>query len=65
MFLQVSVILSTGGGGGWVSGRENMIGRENPPPAGRSPPGKENPPGIRSMSGRYASYWIAFLFYLG
>ena len=25
-------------------------------------PGKQAPPGIRSMSGRYASYWNAFLF---
>ena len=53
-------------------------GRENPPrdlvgrPMG---PGKENPPtpsprreedcSIRLMSGRYASYWNAFLFYKG
>ena len=60
MFLQVSVILSTGGG---VSG-------EPPPPGTRQtpPPTRENPPpgpgrplpeedcSIRSMSGRYASY---------
>ena len=85
MFLQASVILSTGG----VSGRENPPGREppgretppagRPPQAGRTPPGRENPlagrppwkgdppwhgdpPGIWSMSGRYASYWNAFLF---
>ena len=51
-------------------------GRENPPPAGRIPSGKETPPPgrpppagrpplpiIRSMSGRYASYWNAFLFF--
>ena len=52
------------------------VGR--PPQAGRTPPGRETPtgqgdppagrppgqgtPGIRSMSGRYASYWNAFLF---
>ena len=35
-----------------------------PPPGGGTPPGKEAPPGIRSMSGRYASYWNAFLFLL-
>ena len=47
--------------------------RENPPWQG-NPPSRENPPGtrenppreedcsIRSMSGRYASYWNAFLF---
>ena len=46
---------------------------ENPPPTRQTPPGtKENPPGpgrpppeedcsIRSMSGRYASYWNAIL----
>ena len=44
------------------------------PPAGRKPPGQGEPPGpgrtppdqadsrIRSTSGRYASYWNAFLF---
>ena len=38
------------------------------PPGKQTPPSKENPPwqgdppGIRSMSGRYASYWNAFLF---
>ena len=51
-------------------------GRENPPRPGRTPPGRENPPGpgrppppppleadsrIWSTSGRYASYWNAFL----
>ena len=36
-------------------------GKEAPSP---SPPGRETPPppGIRSMNGRYASYWNAFLF---
>ena len=68
MFLQASVILSTGG----VSSREgeHPPGRETPrqetsppkenPPARRPPLGGE-PPRIRSMSGRYASYWNAFL----
>ena len=37
------------------------------PPPGKHPPQKHTPPreadyGIRSMSGRYASYWNAFLF---
>ena len=41
MFLQASVILSTGGRG--VSGRENPPSRETTL-AGRAPPGKENPP---------------------
>ena len=96
MFLQASVILSTGGGR--VSGRENPPGREtppagrppgrqtplagrpprdqtplgpDPPTGGRLPPREADPPGtrplrkadssIRSMSGRYASYWNAFL----
>ena len=40
-------------------------GRENPPPGQGDPPGQGEPlPGIRSMSGRYASYWNAFLFVL-
>ena len=39
------------------------------PPGRRHPPARETPteggpPGIRSMSGRYASYWNAFLFIL-
>ena len=33
--------------------------REKPPLAGRTP-GQGDPPAIRSMSGRYASYWNAF-----
>ena len=31
-------------------------------PLGHTHPGIPPPPGIRSMSGRYASYWNAFLF---
>ena len=91
MFLQVSVILLTGGGvGGWVSQdalqappppqmenppMENPPGWRTPldgepPPDGEPPDGEpprmENPPGWRtpprSMCGRYASYWNAFLF---
>ena len=91
MFLQVSVILLTGG----VSGepprprrtpppnqahtppkpRRPPRTKENPPRTEENPPRtkenpppgtKENPPreehcSIRSMSGRYASYWNAFL----
>ena len=45
-------------------------GRRHPPPSweggtprDHAPPGRRHPPsGIRSMSGRYASYWNAFLF---
>ena len=42
--------------------------RRTPPPAGRTPPRPGRPPreedcSIRSMSGRYASYWNAFLSY--
>ena len=44
-------------------------GRETPParrpPWQGGPPGRETPPGIRSMSGRYASYWNAFLLIYG
>ena len=50
-------------------GRENPLGRENPsgtkknppPGPGRPPPGREEDCSIRSMSGRYASYWNTFL----
>ena len=40
---------------------------EQTPPWSRAPPPEQTPPpkadsGIRSMSGRYASYWNAFLF---
>ena len=69
MFLHVCVILFTGGS----PGRENppRAGR-TPPPGRENPPGADTPPGadppraahssIRSTSGRYASYWNAFLF---
>ena len=43
--------------------RRTSPGRENPPPpagAGR-PPRREEDCSMRSMSGRYASYWNAFL----
>ena len=50
---------------------ETPPGKENPPPGQGEPPqqgdppGKETPPpSIRSMSGRYASYWNAFLSYV-
>ena len=88
MFLQASVILSTGGG---VSA--SMHARIPPPPGVDTPSSEQNPPGSRplqsrhppgadtpwsrrppgadipreagsgilSMSGRYASYWNAFL----
>ena len=32
-----------------------------PPPEGDPPRKERHPPGIRSMNGRYASYWNAFL----
>ena len=36
-----------------------------PPPKGVTPPGRRPPPpGIRSMSGRCASYWNAFLYWM-
>ena len=38
--------------------------KENPPRPRRTPPREEHC-SIRSMSGRYASYWNAFLFILG
>ena len=52
MFLHLSVILFTGGG-------EFLSGR---PPLDRDPP-RQRPPAPRTVtSGRYASYWNAFLF---
>ena len=98
MFLQASVILSTGGGGGLP---QCMLGNHHPPgttspradthppgtrhtPLGPDPPPEQTPPlpppeqtpppradtpspreadaSMRSMSGRYASYWNAFLY---
>ena len=46
--------------------RRHPLARRPPqarrPPRQGDPPGRENPPpAIRSMSGRYASYWNAFL----
>ena len=84
MFLQASVILSTGGvclSAFWDASppardqrptplppgiRDPPPDQADPPPGpGRHPPGPETPPeadaSIRSMSGRYASYWNAFL----
>ena len=59
MFLQVSVILLTGG-----CLPQCMLGyhppRADPSPREQNP--READSGIRSMSGRYASYWNAFLF---
>ena len=90
MFLQASVILSTGGGvclsacwdasppgpGRHPPGTRDLPTRQTHPPPpgpGRPPPWDQRPPldqrppreadaSIRSMSGRYASYWNAFLF---
>ena len=45
--------------------KEAPPGRETPwkeaPPAKETPLGRRPAPGIQSMSGRYASYWNAFL----
>ena len=75
MFLQASVILSTGGG--LRQGNPPPLARRPPrqgdTPLGADPPRSRPPPGtrppreadssIRSTSGRYASYWNAFLFF--
>ena len=63
IFLHLSVILFTGGGG---SASVHAGIQPAPPPGSRHPPGADTPPreadsGIRSISGRYASYWNAFL----
>ena len=94
MFLQASVVLSTGGGvclsACWDAThphQEQTPPPEQTPPGPDTPPGADHPPeqtspqsrhipppeqtppreadsGIRSTSGRYASYWNAFLFIL-
>ena len=70
MFLQVSVILSTGGGVRGCSGGRGMRGCSGGH-AWLLPGGVHGCSGgghacfydeIRSMSGRYASYWNAYLF---
>ena len=61
MFLQVSVILLTGGWGVGIPSCLASPRMENPAP----PPGMEKPPLRRSMCGRYASYWNAFLLLSG
>ena len=74
MFLQASVILSTGGclpqcmleytppRSRHPPGTRPLL--EQTPPGSRHPhPKKEAGSGIRSMSGRYASYWNAFLLF--
>ena len=55
MLLHLCVILFTGGGGlpPWESASRGLVGQNPPPPIGYY--------GIRSTSGRYASYWNAFL----
>ena len=60
MFLQASVILSTGWGGVSASVHAGIPPRSKHPTL--PPPGADA--GIRSTSGRYASYWNAFLFRL-
>ena len=72
------ILFTGGGSASVYAGNEAVhAGKEAPPPGrkqcmlGRKhPPGKEavragnetSPPAIRSMSGRYASYWNAFLY---
>ena len=66
MFLLVSVILLTEGvclSACWDTTtplEADPPGRRHPP-GGRPPQKEVPPPGIRSMSGRYASYWNAYL----
>ena len=70
IFSQASAILSTGGGGcmdrgvcGWggMHGCGGMRGREGGMLDMHAPKDRYYGYGIRSMSGRYASYWNAFL----
>ena len=92
MFLQASVILSTGGvclsvwwdtipppRADYPPGAETtpppradppweQTPRDQTPPRSRHPPGPDSPreadASIRSMSGRYASYWNAYLYWM-
>ena len=65
MFLLMSVILFTGGLPqcmlGYPPGGRPPSWEQAPPGAGTPPREADLPPGIQSMSGRYASYWNAFL----
>ena len=56
IFLHLFVILITGGGGGGIP----QVTEAHPPRTRHTPP-PEADSGIRSTSGRYASYWNAFL----
>ena len=71
MFLLVSVILSRGGGLpqcmlGYHPPPKHTPGKHTPwqapPQEAHTSPVSTHTPGIWSMSGRYASYWNAFLF---
>ena len=59
IFLHLFVILFTGAGGG---GGGIPEGTEADTPLEQTPP-READSGIRSTSGRYASYWNAFLYF--
>ena len=68
IFLHLSVILFTVGE--YLGRYPPPPGRYTPLPQAGTPPGQVHPPGssacweIRATSGRYASYWNAFLFYI-
>ena len=65
MFLLVSVILLTEGvclSACWdTTPPGSRTPKKEAPPRRQTPPKRRYPPGIRSMSGRYASYWNAYL----
>ena len=65
MFLHLTFILYTGGGCLPLGpGGVHLLGRHLPP-LGKHPPGHKPhpPPRDGHCSGRYASYWNAFLYY--
>ena len=66
IFLHLSVILFTEGvclSACWdAPPPPRRPTQKEAPPCQGDPPRQGDPPGIRSMSGRYASYWNAFLF---
>ena len=65
IFLRLSVILFTGGCLADTPWPDMPLGRQPPPlvrhPLSRHPLARHMPPGYVHCSGRYASYWDAFL----
>ena len=61
VMFSTSISHSVHGGTGGVHPRARHLNRQTPPKAGRQPLGRHPPPWDGHCSGRYASYWNAFL----